>query len=112
MNIDTIAVFHNNRGIRIQGDFMASYSADKEKILSRLKRIEGQLRGIQRMVKDDKYCVDILVQISSVLGATQRVGFIILDDHIKGCIRTALVNGGEDATIQELIDVIERFVKA
>ncbi|MCL6472704.1 MAG: metal-sensitive transcriptional regulator [Firmicutes bacterium] len=91
---------------------MASYSADKEKILSRLKRIEGQLRGIQRMVKDDKYCVDILVQISSVLGATQRVGFIILDDHIKGCIRNALVNGGEDATIQELIDVIERFVKA
>jgi len=91
---------------------MASYSADKEKILSRLKRIEGQLRGIQRMVKDDKYCVDILVQISSVLGATQRVGFIILDDHIKGCIRNALVNGDGEASVQELIDVIERFAKA
>lgn len=91
---------------------MMSYSADKEKLLSRLKRIEGQLRGIQRMVKEDKYCVDILVQVSSVLGATQRVGFIILDDHIKGCIRNAFLNEGEDASIQELIDVIERFVKA
>ncbi len=91
---------------------MMPYSADKEKILSRLKRIEGQLRGIQRMVKEDKYCVDILVQVSSVLGATQRVGFIILDDHIKGCIRNAVSNEGEDASIQELIDVIERFVKA
>jgi len=91
---------------------MSSYSADKEKILSRLKRIEGQLRGIQRMVKEDKYCVDILVQISSVLGATQRVGFIILDDHIKGCIRNALVNGDGEASVQELIDVIERFAKA
>jgi DNA-binding FrmR family transcriptional regulator len=91
---------------------MASYSEDKEKILSRLKRIEGQLRGIQRMVKEDKYCVDILVQISSVLGATQRVGFIILDDHIKGCIKTALQNGAGDQSIQELIDVIERFARA
>ncbi|MBE0446876.1 MAG: metal-sensitive transcriptional regulator [Actinobacteria bacterium] len=90
---------------------MASYATDKEKILSRLKRIEGQLRGIQRMVKDDKYCVDILVQISSVLGATQRVGLILLDDHIKGCVRSALVDGGGDASIQELMDVIQRFVK-
>ncbi len=90
---------------------MASYSEDKDKILSRLKRIEGQLRGIQRMVKEDKYCVDILVQVSSVLGATQRVGFIILDDHIKGCVKNALKNGGEDATIRELMDVIERFVR-
>ncbi|MHB8840518.1 MAG: metal-sensitive transcriptional regulator [Candidatus Aquicultor sp.] len=90
---------------------MASYSADKEKILSRLKRIEGQLRGIQRMVKDDKYCVDILVQVSSVLGATQRVGFIILDDHIKGCLRGAIANGNGDAEVQELVDIIQRFVK-
>lgn len=95
-----------------RGERMSSYSADKEKILSRLKRIEGQLRGIQRMVKEDKYCVDILVQISSVLGATQRVGFIILDDHIKGCIRNALINGDGEASVQELIDVIERFAKA
>lgn len=91
---------------------MSSYSADKEKILSRLKRIEGQLRGIQRMVKEDKYCVDILVQISSVLGATQRVGFIILDNHVRGCIKTALKNDSGDESVQELIDVIQRFVKA
>jgi DNA-binding FrmR family transcriptional regulator len=91
---------------------MASYQADKEKILSRLKRIEGQLRGIQRMIKDDKYCVDVLVQISSVLGATQRVGFMILDDHIKGCLKNAISSGeGGDESIQELIDVVQRFIK-
>lgn len=91
---------------------MASYSADKEKILSRLKRIEGQLRGIQRMVKDEKYCVDVLVQISSVLGATQRVGFMILDDHIKGCVKNALSDGENgDEAVQELVSVVQRFVK-
>lgn len=90
---------------------MTSYTTDKEKILSRLKRIEGQLRGIQRMVKEDKYCVDILVQISSVLGATQRVGLILLDDHIKGCVKDALTNKDGDASVQELMDVIQRFVK-
>jgi len=90
---------------------MSSYAADKEKILSRLKRIEGQLRGIQRMVKDDKYCVDILVQISSVLGATQRVGLIILDDHIKGCVKDALASEDGEASVQELMNVIQRFVK-
>ncbi|HZD58937.1 MAG TPA: metal-sensitive transcriptional regulator [Anaerolineae bacterium] len=90
---------------------MVSYAADKEKILSRLKRIEGQLRGIQRMVNDEKYCVDILVQVSSVLGATQRVGLILLDDHIKGCVTSALSNGSGDDSIQELMDVIQRFVK-
>ncbi|HEY3375401.1 MAG TPA: metal-sensitive transcriptional regulator [Candidatus Aquicultor sp.] len=90
---------------------MASYAADKEKILSRLKRIEGQLRGIQRMVNDEKYCVDVLVQISSVLGATQRVGFMILDDHIKGCVKTAVQSDGGDEAIQELISVVQRFIK-
>jgi CsoR family transcriptional regulator, copper-sensing transcriptional repressor len=90
---------------------MSSYSADKEKVLARLKRIEGQLRGIQRMVSEDKYCVDILVQISSVLGATQRVGYIILEDHIKGCVKQAIIDDKSDESVQELIDVIQRFTK-
>jgi DNA-binding FrmR family transcriptional regulator len=91
---------------------MSSYSADKEKVLARLKRIEGQMRGIQRMVNEDKYCVDILVQVASVLGATQRVGHMILDDHIRGCVRQAIVDDKGDASIQELIDVIQRFTKS
>jgi DNA-binding FrmR family transcriptional regulator len=90
---------------------MYPYSADKEKILARLKRIEGQLRGIQKMVTDDKYCVDILTQISSVQGATQRVGNLILEDHIKGCVRKAIENGHGDESIRELIDIIQRFTK-
>jgi DNA-binding FrmR family transcriptional regulator len=91
---------------------MHSYSADKEKILARLKRIEGQLRGIQKMVTDDKYCVDILIQISSVQGATQRVGNLILEDHIKGCVREAVENDEGDKSINELVDIIQRFTKA
>jgi CsoR family transcriptional regulator, copper-sensing transcriptional repressor len=90
---------------------MSSYSADKEKVLARLKRIEGQLRGIQRMVSEDKYCVDILVQISSVMGATQRVGYMVLEDHIKGCVKQAIVDDKNGESVQELIDVIQRFSK-
>jgi DNA-binding FrmR family transcriptional regulator len=91
---------------------MPSYSADKDKILARLKRIEGQLRGIQRMINEDKYCVDILVQIASVLGATQRVGHMVLNDHIKGCVHQVIVDDKGDESIQDLIDVIQRFTRA
>jgi len=91
---------------------MASYSDDKEKLLSRLKRIEGQVRGIQRMIKDDKQCTDILTQISSVIGATQKVGYIILNDHVKGCIKNSLALDDDGTAVQELLDVIQRFAKS
>lgn len=91
---------------------MASYAQDKEKIISRLKRIEGQIRGIQRMVEEEKYCVDVFVQISSVLAATQKVGMIILENHIKGCVKDAVASGDGDYSIKELMEVIQRFSKA
>lgn len=92
---------------------MASYVHDKAKLQARLRRIEGQVRGLQKMIDDEKYCVDVLTQVSSVVAALQKVGLIILEDHIRGCVRGALCEGAAgDTTVDELIDVVGRFVKA
>lgn len=88
-----------------------SYAADKLKILNRLKRTEGQVRGIARMVEEDKYCIDVLTQISAVTASLRSVGLLILEDHIRGCV----VNGDPDAqeeTLEELNRAIERFVRS
>lgn len=90
----------------------SSYEKHKGNILVRLKRIEGQLRGIQRMVEEDKYCVDILTQLSSVIAASEKVGLIVLRDHIQGCVRDAVIRENGEASVQELIDVVERFLKS
>jgi len=90
---------------------LSSYDKDKANLITRLKRIEGQTRGLQRMLEEDKYCIDILTQISSVLAATKKVGLIILDDHIKGCVRDAVIRDNGEAHIKELIGVLERFIK-
>lgn len=90
---------------------MSSYTKDKNDILIRLKRMEGQLRGIQHMIEDEKYCVDILIQLSSIIAASQKVGLIILQDHIRGCVSDSFSKPNQDATIQELIDVVHKFIK-
>jgi len=96
----------------IGGDRMPSYTKDKQAILIRLRRMEGQLKGIQKMVEDDKYCVDVLNQLSSIIAATQKVATIIMRDHIKGCVRDALTrNENSDDYVNELIEVIERYTK-
>ena len=97
---------HNNNG----GNIVPSYLDDKKNILGRLRKLEGQMKGIQRMVEGDKYCVDILNQLSSVVGATQKVSTMILKDHIQGCIREAFINDQQsDEHVNELMTVIERF---
>ncbi len=89
---------------------MSSYLKDQKEILVRLRKLEGQLKGIQRMVEEDKYCVDELNQLSSVVAASQKVAAIILKDHIRGCIRDALIhNEHSDDHLNELVTVIERF---
>ena len=91
---------------------MASYGKDKPEILVRLRRMEGQLKGIQKMVEEDKYCVDVLNQLSSVIAATQKVANIIMRDHIKGCVRDALTrNENSDEYVNELVSVVERFAR-
>lgn len=93
---------------------MASYEKDIDNILARLRRVEGQVRGVQRMVSEGKYCIDILTQISSVIAATEKVGLMVLRDHIQGCVRDSMTEGTAEADerIDELIKVVERFVKS
>ena len=88
-----------------------SYDADKGKILARLKRIEGQVRGISRMIEDDKYCIDILTQVSAVMASTRSVGMLVLEDHIRGCVMNADPDQ-QEATLDELNLAIERFVRS
>ncbi|MBI2830391.1 MAG: metal-sensitive transcriptional regulator [Chloroflexi bacterium] len=89
---------------------MPSYVDDKPQILLRLRKMEGQLKGIQKMVEQDKYCVDVLNQLSSIIAATQKVAAMIMKDHIRGCVREALTRDEHsDQYIDELVDVVERF---
>jgi|SRR5215216_4634638 len=85
---------------------------DKEKLQNRLRRIEGQVRGIQRMVEDEAYCVDILTQIGSVVSASEKVATILLKDHVEHCVRESIEKGeGADEKIGELTDAVERFLR-
>ena len=93
---------------------MTSLNDDERRtVLNRLARIEGQVRGLQRMVEEDKYCVDILTQISAVTTALDRVGLQILDGHVHGCVRDAMVGGGKEAEAKtaELLEAVERFAR-
>ena len=86
-----------------------SYQADKQRILARLRRMEGQVRGVQRMVEEDQYCVDVLTQLSSIIAAARSIGLVLLDDHIRGCVLNA---EDKDAAASELMEAIERFTKS
>lgn len=87
-------------------------SMSKEQLSNRLKRIEGQVRGIQKMVDDDRYCVDILTQISAVNAAMKKVSLQLLEDHSKHCVADAIKEGNGDQAIEELMSVVERFSKS
>ncbi|MFN2744277.1 MULTISPECIES: metal-sensing transcriptional repressor [Bacillus] len=87
-------------------------SKEKEQIKNRLKRIEGQVRGIQNMIENDRYCVDILVQISAVQAAMQKVAFSLLENHTHHCVANAVKKGEGDEAIEELLDVFKRFSKS
>lgn len=84
---------------------------DKKAMINRLRRIEGQVRGIQKMINEDRYCVDILIQISAVNAALKGVGFSLLEEHTKHCVAKAVKAGDGDVAFDELIDVIQQFSK-
>ncbi|OMH32380.1 metal-sensitive transcriptional regulator [Tersicoccus sp. Bi-70] len=90
------------------------YISDKDRYLARLKRIEGQARGIHRMIDEDTYCIDILTQISALTSALENVALGLLDDHLKHCVVDAAKAGGPDAEqkIKEASDAIARLVKS
>ncbi|MBT4676939.1 MAG: metal-sensitive transcriptional regulator [Acidimicrobiaceae bacterium] len=89
------------------------YSLTKDDYLTRLRRIEGQVRGLQRLIDEDTYCIDVLTQISSVTKALQGVGVGLLDEHIRHCVRGAVQEGGAagDAKIEEAVTAIERLLR-
>ncbi|MGY0693943.1 metal-sensing transcriptional repressor [Virgibacillus sp. FSP13] len=84
---------------------------EKQAVVNRLKRIEGQVRGIQKMVEEDRYCVDILVQISAINAALKKVGFSVAERHAKHCVTHAVKSGEGDAAIDELMDIMKHFSK-
>src|SRR5215207_3672334 len=85
---------------------------DKELLQNRLRRIEGQVRGVQRMVDEEAYCIDVLTQIASVVAALEKVGAIVLKDHVEHCVRLAMKHGEDvDEKLVELTAAAEQFLK-
>ncbi len=88
-----------------------SYGKDREKILHGLRRVEGQVRGIQRMVEEDRYCVDVLNQIAAARMALARLALIVLEDHTRGCVSRAMAEQKDhDEVIEELLQVFKRLI--
>ena len=90
------------------------YTKDKDALIKRLHRIEGQVRGVERMVEDDRYCIDILTQIAAVSTALEAVAVKILDEHVRHCVAGALASGDEadsQTKIEELLEAVQRFAR-
>jgi DNA-binding FrmR family transcriptional regulator len=106
-SIHTIAVADDEPVVRRS----TSYAHDKAKILARLRRMEGQVRGVERMVEEDQYCLDVLTQLSAVIAAARQTGLLVLEDHIRGCVMGT--EGADDIDreelLAELIGAIDRF---
>ncbi|RVW01575.1 metal-sensitive transcriptional regulator [Rhodococcus spongiicola] len=90
------------------------YSSQQEDLLKRLRRIEGQVQGISRMVADDRYCIDVLTQVSAATSALESVSLKLLEAHLAGCVVEAAKKGGPeaDAKVKEASDAIARLVKS
>jgi DNA-binding FrmR family transcriptional regulator len=90
---------------------MYQYEQDKDNLLARLKRADGQIKGIMRMVEDGRYCPDILQQVSAVTAAMDEVSLILLRSHINGCVRDAIEQHQGDETIEDLIAVVRKVIR-
>ncbi|MFA5535617.1 MAG: metal-sensitive transcriptional regulator [Bacillota bacterium] len=84
---------------------------DYKPLLVRLKKIEGQVQGLQRMLQEEKQCVEVLTQIAAVRGALDKVGMIIFENHVKDCLEVVIEEGNQDEMIPELVDVLRKFMK-
>jgi DNA-binding FrmR family transcriptional regulator len=91
---------------------MRGYYDDKDDYKARLRRVEGQVRGLQRMIEEDKYCIDILTQISAVNSALKRVAVSLLDDHIRHCVVEGKSDMTEGEMVTEATAAIARLVKS
>ena len=88
---------------------MYGYVMNKKALQDRLSRIEGQVRGIQRMVEEDQYCIDILTQVNSAASALKSVGMGVLDDHVRHCVKESIETGDSDEKLEELLTAVARF---
>ena len=93
---------------------MRGYTQEKDSYLKRLRRVEGQVRGLQRMVADDAYCIDVLTQVSAVTRALQAVALGLLEDHLGHCVTQAIDQGGPEAEakVREAAEAVARLVRS
>ena len=82
---------------------------NKPALLKRMRRIEGQVRGVAKMIEEDRYCVEVLTQISAIQSALDAMAMQLLDNHTRGCVRSALKSGNGEAAVDELMTVVKRF---
>jgi DNA-binding FrmR family transcriptional regulator len=87
------------------------YTMQKQQLQTRLRRIEGQVRGVARMIDEDKYCVDVVTQVAAIQAALDKVSLGLLDGHIRGCVREEIAAGGGEATVDELLQVMDRVLR-
>lgn len=85
----------------------------KDKLLANLRRIEGQVRGVHKMIEEDRYCIDILTQLAAIKAASNKIGITLLEEHTRGCVKNAIQHQEDEgeAHIEELMDVIRLFTK-
>jgi DNA-binding FrmR family transcriptional regulator len=91
---------------------MTAYGLDKDKLLTRLRRIEGQVRGLQRMIEEDKYCIDIITQVSSVQAALEQISLGLMENHMRHCVTEAIQEGNGETKIGEVMEVLRRYAKS
>lgn len=87
------------------------YTKDKDSLLARMKKIEGQAKGIQRMIEEDRYCIDIVQQLTALSAAVDEVSLLILESHIEGCVTDAIREQQGEGHIKELMETIRRVLK-
>ena len=88
---------------------LRGYTASKDQLQTRLRRIEGQVRGIQKMVEEDRYCVDVLTQIAAIRSALDALAMQLLQDHAHGCVQSAIRAGHGDDAVDEFMTVVKRL---
>ncbi len=97
-----------HKGTGMAGPSRHSYTKDRSQLLRRLARMEGQVRGIARMIERDEYCIDILQQTAALKAAVEAVSLLVMEDHVAGCLTTAVKTGQAEAYTEEVMDVVRR----
>ena len=88
-----------------------SYAANKEDLLLRLRKLEGQVRGIQQMIAEDRYCLDVVQQVNALTAGAQAVALKVLEDHLRSCVREAVTENNADAAIKEMMAVLAKALQ-